>query len=214
MRKLAVLFPGIGYTPDRPLLHFTRRIAADLCYEIRPLPYTGFPSNVRGDREKMIACFELALTQAKEMLSDVDWAVYDDILFIGKSVGTIVAAALAAQNAARPRIRQVIYTPLEDTFSFPIRDGIVFTGSEDPWVGGSASRIPALCRERGLPCSVIPGGNHSLETSNWADDLAQLRDVLQKTEQYIRRECDRLSCFSRGTLFPAKATDSERNAVP
>ena len=54
-RKLAVFFPGIGYTMDRPLLHFSRRIAADLGYELRPLPYTGFPSGVRGDREKMEA---------------------------------------------------------------------------------------------------------------------------------------------------------------
>lgn len=27
LRKLAVIFPGIGYTVDRPLLHFSRRIA-------------------------------------------------------------------------------------------------------------------------------------------------------------------------------------------
>ncbi len=186
MRKLAVLFPGIGYTVDRPLLHFSRRIAENLGYEIKPLPYSGFPGNVRGDRQKMVECYELAMSQAGEMLADTDWEAYDEILFIGKSVGTIVAAVLAAEHTAKERIRQVIYTPLEDTFSVPVRDGVVFTGSGDPWVGGAASRIPALCAEQGLPCFVIPGGNHSLETGSWQRDLENLRSVLDETEAFLR----------------------------
>ena len=55
MSKLAVFFPGVGYTVDKPLLHYSRRIAADAGYEIKLLPYTGFPDKVKnffgiGDR--------------------------------------------------------------------------------------------------------------------------------------------------------------------
>lgn len=186
MRKLSVLFPGIGYTVDRPLLLFSRRIAENLGYEIKPLPYTGFPRNVRGDRQKMVECYHIALTQASEMLSNADLDGYDDILFIGKSVGTIVSAALAADSTCKAKIRQVIYTPLEDTFSFPIQNAVAFTGSNDPWVGGSDSRIPALCEKRGIPCFVIPGGNHSLESDNWQNDLENLKTILAETERFIR----------------------------
>ena len=70
MRKLVVLFPGIGYSLDRPLLHFARRTAAGLGYEIRPVPYSGFPSGVRGDRDKLLLCYELARTQARALLSE------------------------------------------------------------------------------------------------------------------------------------------------
>ena len=185
MRNLAVLFPGIGYTVDRPLLHFSRRIAADLGYETIPLPYTGFPRNVRGDRQKMVECYHIALTQARELLSNTDWEAYDDILFIGKSVGTIVAAVLAAESSVQSKIRQVIYTPLEDTFSVPIKNAVVFTGSADPWVGGSDSRIPALCEERRIPCFLIPGGNHSLESGSWQNDLENLQTILTETERFI-----------------------------
>lgn len=185
-RKLAVFFPGIGYTMDRPLLHFSRRIAADLGYELRPLPYTGFPSGVRGDREKMKACFAIALAQAGEMLSDLDLNAYGEIVFLGKSVGTLAAAALGAERPVRGRLRQVLFTPLEDTFSFPLRDAIAFTGSDDPWVGGRDSRIPALCAERSIPCTVIPGGNHSLETGSWQKDLENLALVLGQTEGFLR----------------------------
>ncbi len=185
--NLAVFFPGIGYTMDRPLLHFSRKIAAAQGYEIMPLPYTGFPSGVRGDRHKMEECFRIALTQAEEMLSNLDLDLYDDILFIGKSVGTVASAAIAADSSSGDRIRQVFYTPLEDTFSFPIREAVTFTGSADPWVGGSAGRIPDLCAERGIPCTVIPGGNHSLESGSWKKDLENLQRILQETEQYMCR---------------------------
>lgn len=29
MKKLAVFFPGIGYTVDKPLMHYSRRLAVD-----------------------------------------------------------------------------------------------------------------------------------------------------------------------------------------
>ncbi len=186
MSKLAVFFPGIGYTMNRPLLHFSRRLVVELGYEIKPLPYGGFPQNVRGDRSKMEECYRLALAQAEEMLADVDLAAYDDVLFVGKSIGTIVAAQLASQSAARERIRLVLYTPLEDTFSFPLGEAIAFTGSSDPWVGGAASRIPALCEERGIPCTVIPNANHSLETDDVQGDIKTLCAVMERTGRFIR----------------------------
>ena len=48
MKKLAVFFPGIGYTADRPLLYYSRRTAAELGYEIRSVAYSGFPADDHG----------------------------------------------------------------------------------------------------------------------------------------------------------------------
>ena len=186
MKKLAVLFPGIGYTVDKPLLYHSGRIAAARGYEVLPLPYGGFPRGVKGDRAKMERCFRMALEQAEEMLAAVDWAACDRILFIGKSVGTIVAAAAAQRCPAEERIRFLLYTPLEDTFAFPLGESLVFTGGADPWVGGGDSRIPALCAQRGLPCTLIPGANHSLETGDPLADLDALRRVMAETERFLR----------------------------
>ena len=154
--KLAVIFPGIGYTADKPLLYFGRRIAVDCGYEIRIMDYKGFPPKVKGDRNRMEESFFIALRQAEEMLAGVDFAEYDDVVFIGKSIGTIVAAKIAAESPAKDRIRQVLYTPLEDTFRFPIGEAIAFTGDDDPWVGKENSRIPALCEEQGITYRLVP----------------------------------------------------------
>ena len=202
LHKLAVIFPGIGYTADKPLLYFGRRIAVEYGYEVRIMDYKGFPPKVKGDRNRMEESFFIALRQAEEMLAGVDFTEYDDIVFIGKSIGTIVAAKIAADAAAgtsseaaagtapespaKARIRQVLYTPLEDTFRFPIGEAIAFTGDDDPWVGKENSRIPALCKERGIPCRLVPHANHSLESKDVFADMKELRKVMKETETFLK----------------------------
>ena len=43
MKKAAVLFPGIGYSVDRPLLYYSGKMALSRGYEVIRVPYTGFP---------------------------------------------------------------------------------------------------------------------------------------------------------------------------
>ena len=164
MKRLAIVFPGIGYTAEKPLLHYSRRIAERFGYETGIVPYSGFPKKVKGDKEKMLRSCEIALTQAKEFLAEVCLAPYEDVLFIGKSIGTVAAAEIAAGCPEKNKIRLIVYTPLEETFAHPLGDAVVFTGSGDPWVGGEASPIPQICAERDIPCFVIKNANHSLET--------------------------------------------------
>lgn len=66
MKKLAVFFPGIGYTVDKPLLSDSRKIVEALGYEIKLLPYQGFPEKVKGDRARMVESFRIALEQTEE----------------------------------------------------------------------------------------------------------------------------------------------------
>ena len=84
MKKLAVFFPGIGYTVDKPLMHYSRRLAADAGFEVLLLPYAGFPHEVRGDRKKMEESYGIALSQSRKMLSSTDFSEYGTILFIGR----------------------------------------------------------------------------------------------------------------------------------
>ena len=109
MSKLAVVFPGIGYTADKPLLYYSRKIAAECGYDdIRVIAYTGFPAKILGDREKMTESYRIALKQSGEMLADTDFSSYDEVLFIGKSIGTAVAAQIAAETLQPVRLLRMI----------------------------------------------------------------------------------------------------------
>jgi phosphoglycolate phosphatase len=121
MRKIAVLFPGIGYTCDKPLLYYSAKLAAEKGYEIVRVPYGNFPPNVKGDAAKMYQCFVSAREQAEEILRGVDWAAYGDVVFFSKSVGTVMAMSYAAEHGIDAR--QVLFTPLVETFRFPVAAG-------------------------------------------------------------------------------------------
>ena len=54
MKRLAIVFPGIGYTAEKPLLHYSRRIAERFGYETEIVPYSGFPKKVKGDNRGAI----------------------------------------------------------------------------------------------------------------------------------------------------------------
>ena len=186
MKRLALVFPGIGYTVDKPLLHYGRRLAESFGYACRLLPYGGFPKKTQGDGEWLRRTCELALAQTRGLLADTDLKEWDELLFIGKSIGTVIAAQIAEECGVRDRARFVLYTPLEETFARPLGDAIVFTGSGDPFVGGKEGRIPALCGERAIPCFVVEDANHSLETDDPERDIRNLEEVMRQTAAFLR----------------------------
>lgn len=130
-KKLAVLFPGIGYHCDKPLLYYAAKLAKGEKYEVLPVPYAGFPEKVRGDADRMRACFEIAWSEADRMLEPVDWSAYDNILFIGKSIGTVVGSAYAQHKGlavhsillTRSRIRSAMPAGMRSPFTEPLIHG-------------------------------------------------------------------------------------------
>ena len=181
-RRLAVLFPGIGYHCDKPLLYYPAKLARSAGYEVLPVNYGGFPEKVRGDRDKMRACLDIAWTQAGAMLADVDWAAYRDLLFIGKSIGTLVALRYAAEKGLDAR--SVLLTPLEETFAFARGKAIAFHGTADPWAETAA--IAAACAAGGIPLFLTEGANHSLETGDALRDVRTLEATLERIDSFMR----------------------------
>ena len=77
------------------------------------VPYGGFESGIFGDKEKMKRAFETALGQTEEILKDIDFEKYEDILFISKSVGTAVSSYYG--EVKKLKTRNVLYTPVPQT---------------------------------------------------------------------------------------------------
>lgn len=87
-KKIAVLFPGIGYTCDKPLLYYTGKLAVARGYKLVKVEYGNFPSGIKENKEKMEEAFRCGLEQAEKILQDICWEEYEDILFVSKSIGT------------------------------------------------------------------------------------------------------------------------------
>ena len=192
-KKLAVLFPGIGYHCDKPLLYYSAKLARAAGYQVLFVPYGGFPEKVRGDGDKLRACFEIAWAQAVELLADVEWTIYSDILFIGKSIGTIVASRYAMEKNLK--VRSVLLTPLVETFPFATGRAVAFHGTADPWAETGA--IAAACEEKNIPLYLTEGANHSLETGDALRDVRTVEETMARIDSFIREGgCG--SCLGNG----------------
>ncbi len=183
MAKLAVFFPGIGYTCDKPLLYYANDLAAQNGYECKKIHYV-LPGDkrIRGNLEKMEEAFRHLYAQAKECLADMDWARYEEIVFISKSIGTVIAAAYAEELKGL-RIRHVLYTPLEHTFRFHPQNAIGFIGTADSW--SVPAEVIKLANQQGVPMHVYDDANHSLEKGDVMANLYVLKDVLKETELFL-----------------------------
>ena len=180
MSKIAVLFPGIGYTCDKPLLYYSAKLAAEKGFEVVRVPYGNFPSNV------------------KDILIDVDWGSYDEIVFFSKSVGTVVALSYASEHGIDAR--QVLYTPLKETFKFPVAAAgagegsadasdagksraIAFHGTGDPWA--VTEDIVRICEEKEIPLYLTKDANHSLECGKAIKDIKTIRKVMRTVKEFL-----------------------------
>ena len=182
-KKLAVIFPGVGYNKYKPLLYYSGKMAMLAGYEVLRIEYRDLPMNINGDKNKMLEAGKLAYVQACEQLKDVDFSAYEDVLFIGKSIGTAVCAMYADEFGVNAR--QIWYTPVEFTFTVKTSDAVSFIGAEDP-----LSDIPALSKraeELGIPFHIYEGCNHSLECADVNRCIEVIGEVMKLTEEYIKR---------------------------
>lgn len=186
MKKIACLFPGIGYTCDKPLLYYSWKLLKGLGWEIIPVQYSGFPSGVKGNAEKMQQCAHMALEQTEELLQETDWTEYSDILLIGKSVGTVVCSAYAKRHGLK--CRQILFTPVEATFQFAGRNAIAFHGTADPWADTKA--IEQSCKHLNIPLYETENANHSLETGDVDADIREMRKIMKIVMEYVQNDAD------------------------
>lgn len=138
----------------------------------------------RGYAAMNIKCrkaFESLYAQAEKMLVKVKLDEYDDVLFVSKSVGTIISSAYAEKHNIK--CRQILYTPLKQTYQFKHEDAIAFIGTSDPW--SNTEEVVRLSREQNVTIHVYNEANHSLETSDILESIKILENVMKKTKEYI-----------------------------
>lgn len=179
--KLAVIFPGIGYTADKPLLYYTSHLARNYGYQLQTVSYHSLPENVKGNPAKMKQSFDIAYEQTEQLLQDIDWSSYGKILFISKSIGTVIASAYATRHNLS--VKSVLFTPLAETFDFALPGSIAFHGTTDPWA--DTDTITALAAQKEMPLFLTQNANHSLETGDVQEDISSLKTIMKRVDDFI-----------------------------
>lgn len=177
MSKIAIIFPGMGYHCDKPLLYYGKKLAGQMGYRVIEVGYKGFDTV-----DTMQAAGELALSQAEEQLKKQEISATDEVLCIAKSIGTVVSAIW--QKKMGITAKNVFLTPVKETFVYASSDcGIVFHGTKDPMA--DTEMVKTECERLHLPLYITENGNHSLECGNVGTDVETMANVIRQVEKYL-----------------------------
>ena len=170
-RKIVVSFPGARGC-EIPLLYFGAQHFEELGYEKRFLSY---PRN----REITL---ENVLSNALDLLRDLDWSKYEDIVFVSKSLGTVVSCMV--KEILNIPARLILFTPLEETLPYIRKENaviLVAMGDQDHYL--DASRVTKLCEKEGIRCHIEPGIGHRMEAEK---DLRRNLEIVNRVIHHLK----------------------------
>ncbi|MCL2322048.1 MAG: hypothetical protein FWC47_08095 [Oscillospiraceae bacterium] len=158
IKNLIVLFPGANYCVSYPLLYYAAFKYEVNGYESIKLNYEICIKEDRSYEENIDIIKKFVLEQVNE----IDFSIYKDILFVSKSLGTIIAGWLADMLAIN--IRQIYLTPVKETLQFLKRGKniiIVIAGTKDKYLEPDV--LKAHCEREQIRLELIEGVGHRLE---------------------------------------------------
>jgi len=186
--RLGVLFPGMRYTCDMPLLHTTTDLLLQHGADVLQLhtDYTGpeFQSASRREQfERLAADAQAGVRVGRKQRN------YTDLLLAGKSIGTLAMAYLLAKGredqAAAIWLTPLLHQPdLVETARKHPGPSLFLASTSDQTYDPLAMRS---IQEAGIAKALIlEGANHSLEIPGDALHSSELlKQVTQAIDQFL-----------------------------
>lgn len=173
-KKLIVLFPGINYGVDCPLLYY-----AGFQYELAGYEKIKISSYGVKRREGMTLgdYADRALAQVKKQLKGISFRDYGEIVFASKSIGTVIAMRVEDEMEIA-HVSHILLTPIDITLPYMEKDRdyrYLVTGTSDRKI--NLEHLREICRRKDLPLTEVEGVGHRLETKA---DMAVNLDIMKK----------------------------------
>lgn len=177
--RLAVMFPGKGYTVEGPLFHYSTGVFLNKGYDVLHVNYD-YTTEESNSMELDEHIKQISIDVNAVMDGIVSTSKYDHYTLIGKSIGTIALSSILLRNEfADARI--IWLTPLLhldvvfDKMLSSTQPGLCIIGEEDPCY--VRERFKQFETKDHLTSILITGTEHSL---NYADRPIESIDVLKR----------------------------------
>lgn len=182
-KKLAVIFPGVGYTCAKPLLYYTAQLAGEYGYEVLRLDYGADIHSFRGrTMDDLVPVIDSAQERILPRLREISEEEYGEILMISKSIGTVIACRIQEELGwKKGHVRHFWMTPIPLTLPYLAEaEGYFLAGTGDPYISRELVEEAAA----GYPDKnggIFPGCNHSLEIpGDTKGNIRNLSEVIEK----------------------------------
>ena len=170
-KKIVISFPG-GRGYEIPLLYFSSKHFEDLGYEKL---FINYPNS---DEVK----FEIIFEEAEKIIRSITVEEYDEIVFIAKSIGTVVACRIKEKYKIPASL--ILFTPLKDTLPYINNENniiMVSAGENDRYLDSKS--LSELCEKEGIRCYIEPKVGHRMEVKgDLKRNLEVIFNVLDKIQ--------------------------------
>ncbi|GAB4581860.1 MAG: alpha/beta hydrolase [Anaerolineales bacterium] len=188
--KLAVIFPGYGYSCDRALLHFPLQMFLAQGTDVLQVNYSftnkpGFWQS--GEQTRALWFGSDAVAAMRTVLKKGE---YTEITLLGKSIGTLAVGHISAIMPDLQNLRGMMLTPLLKNPGL-VQQIIGFRGKILLAVGTADDlHDPAVLQEiraaREVEIVEVEGADHSLEKNgDVGGSLDALRQVMLAIEKFL-----------------------------
>ena len=153
-KKIVVSFPG-GRGYEIPLLYFLAKVYEDKGYEKFLISHPGYR-----DYE-----YSELLLNAEKKIKQIDFDDYEDIVFVAKSIGTVIACQLKEKYQIAAKL--ILLTPLSETMPHIVADNnikLVALGDKDRYI--EPTQVVERCKEADVLCYLEQDVGHRMEVMN------------------------------------------------
>lgn len=188
---LGVLFPGLNYTNDMPLLFYTGKVlrlhGADVLQVNTDYTTPEFQALSTAERAQRLSSDAQAALQAGLAQRN-----YNRLVLAGKSIGTLVLSQLITSGqystALTIWLTPLLRQPQLVTAARQLKNPALFlSGTGDS--AFDARVMDQIQAETRAEAIIIPGANHSLEIeSDLTGSLAALQEVVQGIDAFLDKQ--------------------------
>jgi len=162
---LAILFPGLRYTCDMPLLYYSSRLfarrAADVLQVNSDYTQADYQSASQSEQADWLRCDAQAALQAGKAQGN-----YKHLILVGKSIGTLALAHLVSTSPGEgtitiwltPLLRQPSLVSAALLFKGP---ALYIAGTGDPIY--ASAPMQRIQQTTGAETLIVEGADHSME---------------------------------------------------
>ena len=183
--KICFMFSGTGYTYDKPLMYYSTTFMLELGYDVVQICYSFEQQQFE---QEPTAISEMVYSTTNPIVTYMlDSKPYQEVVYLGKSLGTLPIIDFYMQQHTSFPSRYVLFTPLlsfEHTLhNLQDKHAFLAIGTADPHF--SQEKLDQLnCHH----LAIVESANHSLELVN--DTLTSItlcQTLLKELQLYIQK---------------------------
>ncbi|MGZ9584478.1 alpha/beta hydrolase [Paenibacillus marinisediminis] len=178
--SLVVCFPGLSYSCDLPVLYYAAKSAMESNHDALLLEYGYQSARVSFNQDQL----GQVIQECKEAILQTA-SSYEQLIFVSKSLGTLVAGEVAAAIDHVP-VSHLFLTPINASVPYiqNNRGAVIYGTKDDSFSEDSIRTIKGL---QDIEVFPIREASHALEVDTVSHSLLVMREIVLIYNDFFQR---------------------------